>query len=98
MNIKKCVQCGGNLERLPMKRAWLCPYCGARYEEEGTEKTAAPKEYHGLSEEVLSAWGIKAALREDAEAFADENYPDWENPLSYWEESKTKVYKPKNLQ
>ena len=26
----------------------------------------------GLSEEVLSAWGIKAALREDAEAFADE--------------------------
>ena len=54
MNIKKCVQCGGNLERLPMKRAWLCPYCGARYEEEGTEKTAAPKEYHGLSEEVFT--------------------------------------------
>lgn len=53
MEIKKCVQCGGNLERQPMKKAWLCPYCGARYEEEDQEKITAPKEYYGLNKEVF---------------------------------------------
>ena len=53
MEIKKCIQCGGNLERQPIKKAWLCPYCGARYEDE--EKRTAPKEYCGLNEEVFMA-------------------------------------------
>lgn len=53
MEIKKCMQCGGNLERQAIKKAWLCPYCGARYEEEEQEKTRAPKEYCGLNEEVF---------------------------------------------
>ena len=53
MEIKKCVQCGANLERQATRKAWLCPYCGARYEEEEKEKTTAPKEYCGLNEEVF---------------------------------------------
>ena len=53
MEIKKCIQCGGNLERQSMKKVWLCPYCGARYEDEDQEITTAAKEYHGLNEEVF---------------------------------------------
>ncbi len=53
MEIKKCSQCGGDLERQPMKKAWLCPYCGARYEDEEQVQTTAPKEYGGLNEEVF---------------------------------------------
>ena len=44
MDIRKCAQCGGDLERQPMKKVWLCPYCGARYEEEDQEETTEPKE------------------------------------------------------
>ena len=55
MEMKKCIQCGGNLERQPMKKAWLCPFCGAEYEDEAQEKTAAPEEYYGLNEEVFLA-------------------------------------------
>ena len=53
MGIKKCIQCGGNLERQPVKKAWLCPYCGARYEDEDQAAITAPKEYYGLNEEVF---------------------------------------------
>ena len=53
MEIKKCIQCGGNLERQPIKKVWRCPYCGTEYEDEDREKTIAPKEYWGLNEEVF---------------------------------------------
>ena len=53
MDIRKCAQCGGDLERQPMKKVWLCPYCGARYEEEDQEETTEPKEYGGLNKEVF---------------------------------------------
>ena len=53
MEMKKCIQCGGTLERIRMKKAWLCPFCGARYEDEAQEKTAAPEGYFGLNEEVF---------------------------------------------
>ena len=53
MEIKKCIQCGGNLERQPIKKAWLCPYCGAKYEDEDQERITASKEYYGLNEEVF---------------------------------------------
>ena len=57
MEIKKCIQCGGNLERQPLKKAWLCPYCGARYEEEIREKKADLKGYFGLNDEVFTVEG-----------------------------------------
>lgn len=59
MEIKKCIQCGGNLERLRLKRAWICPYCGAKYEDAAEAETWArvkapePKEHYGLNEEVF---------------------------------------------
>ena len=53
MDIKKCVQCGGNLERLRMQKAWKCPYCGARFYDRDQEKETAPEEYYGLNEEVF---------------------------------------------
>ena len=65
MEIKKCVQCGGNLERQPMKKAWLCPYCGARYEEEDQEKITAPKEYCGLNEEVFKVESDLSKIMKD---------------------------------
>ena len=54
MEIKKCTQCGGNLERLRVKKAWLCPYCGARYEDEAHEEIKATGESFGLNEEVFA--------------------------------------------
>ena len=54
MEIRKCIQCGGNLERQPLKKIWLCPFCGTRYEDEEQEPKAAPKEYFGLNEEVFA--------------------------------------------
>ena len=54
MEIRKCVQCGGNLERLRIQRAWRCPYCGVRYEDEAQEPKSPPAEYYGLNEEIFS--------------------------------------------
>ena len=54
MEIKKCVQCGGDLKRLRAQKLWLCPYCGAKYEDETKEQTEAPADYFGLNEEVFS--------------------------------------------
>ena len=54
MEIKKCVQCGGNLERLRIQRAWRCPYCGVLYEDRDHERQPIPAEYYGLNEEVFS--------------------------------------------
>ena len=54
MEIRKCVQCGGNLERLRIQRAWRCPYCGVRYEDEPQEPKSPPAEYYGLNEEIFS--------------------------------------------
>ena len=55
LEIKKCIHCGGNLERQAIKNIWLCPYCGARYEEKDQGKTTASEEYYGLNEEVFVA-------------------------------------------
>lgn len=54
MEIKKCNQCGGNLERLRIQRTWVCPFCGARYEDKSPEGQALPAEYFGLNEEVFA--------------------------------------------
>ncbi len=54
MEIKKCIQCGGNLERQPLKKVWLCPFCGVRYEDEEQENTTAPEDCYGLNEEVFA--------------------------------------------
>jgi len=53
MEIRKCDQCGGNLERLRIQKAWRCPFCGARFEEENRENKAASADYFGLNEEVF---------------------------------------------
>ena len=53
MEIKKCDQCGGNLERLRVQKAWRCPFCGARFEEGNVENMVASAEYFGLNEEVF---------------------------------------------
>ena len=53
MEIRKCIQCGGNLKRLRVQRIWQCPYCGARYEDDVQEIKAAPAEYFGLNKEVF---------------------------------------------
>ena len=65
MEIKKCVQCGGNLERQAAKNAWLCPYCGARYEEEDQKERTAPKEYCGLNEEVFKVESDLSKIMKD---------------------------------
>ncbi len=54
MEIRKCVQCGGDLKRQRAQKLWLCPYCGAKYEDETKEQKEAPSEYFGLNEEVFS--------------------------------------------
>ena len=54
MEVKKCVQCGGNLERLRMQKVWMCPFCGARYEDKAADKQPESAEYYGLNEEVFS--------------------------------------------
>ena len=53
MEIKKCIQCGGNLERQAVRNVWLCPYCGAAYGEKDQEETSSPEGYYGLNEEVF---------------------------------------------
>ena len=54
MEIKKCSQCGGNLERMRMQKAWQCPFCGARYEDIAQECQTLPAQNFGLNEEVFS--------------------------------------------
>ena len=54
MEIKKCDQCGGTLERLRIQKTWICPFCGARFEEENRENKEASTEYFGLNEEVFA--------------------------------------------
>ena len=54
MELKKCSQCGGNLEHLRIQRVWSCPFCGARYEDVLREGQSLPAEYFGLNEEVFS--------------------------------------------
>ena len=54
MEIKKCSQCGGSLERLRIQKTWVCPFCGARYEDRLPEGQSSPAEYFGLNEEVFS--------------------------------------------
>ena len=53
MEIKKCTQCGGDLVRQPMKKIWLCPYCGAKYDGADQKRTTRPEAYEGLNEEVF---------------------------------------------
>lgn len=54
MEIKKCRQCGGDLERLRMQKTWLCPFCGARYEDSVQEERSSSEGYFGLNEEIFS--------------------------------------------
>lgn len=54
MEIKKCIQCGGDLKRLRAQKLWLCPYCGAKYEDEAEKPMEARTESYGLNEEVFS--------------------------------------------
>ena len=65
MEIRKCIQCGGNLERQAVKKAWVCPYCGAKYEDEGQEILTAPQEYYGLNEEVFAVEKDLAKVMKD---------------------------------
>ena len=53
MEIRKCSQCGGNLKRLRTQRAWICPFCEARYEDETQENAEDQVEYYGLNPEVF---------------------------------------------
>ena len=54
MEIKKCIQCGGNLKRLRLQKAWICPYCDARYEDEIPGEQPVQTESFGLNDEVFS--------------------------------------------
>ena len=53
MEIMQCRRCGGDLKHLRMQRAWICPFCGARYESEEEETTENTVEYYGLNPEVF---------------------------------------------
>jgi len=50
MELRKCTQCGGNLNRLHTRRIWVCPFCGAKYEDEVKEDLSG---YCGLNSEVF---------------------------------------------
>ena len=54
MEIKKCIQCGGNLEHDQTRNEWVCPYCGARYVNEVQEGQSLPADYCGLSDKIFS--------------------------------------------
>ncbi len=67
MKVRKCTQCGGNLERQPLKGAWVCPYCGARYDEEKPkEKRTDRKKYCGLNSEVFTIEGDLSKIMKDS--------------------------------
>ena len=53
MEIRKCAQCGGNLKHMPLKRVWVCPYCGAQYEETAIREKENPDTGFGLNEDVF---------------------------------------------
>ena len=64
MEMKKCIQCGGYLEHQPEKKAWICPYCGAIYEEDQEKKTA-PEEVYALNEKAFTVEGdLSKVLKE----------------------------------
>ena len=64
MEMKKCIQCGGYLEHQPAKKAWICPYCGAIYEEDQEKKTA-PEEVYALNEKAFTVEGdLSKVLKE----------------------------------
>ena len=54
MEIKKCTQCGGNLEHLRLQKVWRCPFCGVRYEDDAKEQPSSKEENFGLNDEVFS--------------------------------------------
>jgi len=53
MELRKCTQCSGNLKRLRTQRMWVCPFCGARYEDAKDEKKKEEENTFGLNEEVF---------------------------------------------
>lgn len=54
MEIKKCTECGGNLEHLRLQKVWRCPFCGVRYEDDAKEQPSSKEENFGLNDEVFS--------------------------------------------
>ena len=68
MELKKCSQCGGNLKRLRLKKAWTCPYCNALYEDTENEKIDNSN-YYGLNNEIFKIEGnLDNVMAKDAGA------------------------------
>lgn len=53
MEIKRCLQCGGNLKRVRTQNIWVCPYCEAVHHDETEEKENNAVNYFGLNHEVF---------------------------------------------
>lgn len=49
-----------------------------------SEKTP-PKPENATNEEMIAWYDFEEGLKNQAVAWLNENYPDWENPLAYWD-------------
>ncbi|MBE5872451.1 MAG: hypothetical protein E7294_14570 [Lachnospiraceae bacterium] len=49
MEVKKCDNCGANLEFVRQKNYWICPYCDTKYAFDADNRTQHPEECCGLN-------------------------------------------------